>query len=459
MNKIITILLLSLSLASCSVYKNFSKPDSDVESLYRDTLETSDSLAADTSNFLGTVAWRDIFTDPQLQTLIEQGLQQNADINIALSRIEQAEASLKAARSAYLPGLGFSSVSGAVANFNESTSKTYAFPLSASWQVPLFGGLRNSKLQAKATLEQTEAAKRAVQSQLIVNIASSYYMLIKADKQLEIMDRTIELWSQTLETMRSMKEIGMTNEAGIAQSEANYRSILISRLSLLQADRELENAICVMLGQTPRHIARGNVNNLDLPETYSVGVPLQMTANRPDVEMAEKNLATAFYASNIARSAFYPNIIINGTLSWTNYLGSYIVNPGRLLSSLAGAVTVPLFSKGRNKANLAIAEESQEQALLAFNQTLLNAGTEVSNALFQYRTAKEKETLRTEQIKSLEFSEKYTRELFRLSSSTYLEVLTAQQNLLSAQISETEDTYEKISSIIELYQALGGGSK
>ncbi len=459
MKRILFIILLTSVLASCSVYKKFSAPEPEVENLYRNTTKAEGIVSADAANFLGILKWRELFSDSQLQALIEQGLAQNANLNIALSRIEQAEASLSAARLAYLPGLGFSSINGAIANYNDNTTKTYAFPFSASWQVPLFGGLRNSKLKAKATLEQTRASKRAVQSQLIASIANTYYSLVKIDKQLAIMEQTIKLWGETLETMRSMKEIGMTNEAAISQSEANYRSVLLSKLSLQQASREIENALCVILGQAPQHINRSSVDDLNLPDQYSVGVPLQMTANRPDVQMAEQNLAAAYYATNVARSAFYPNIVISGGLSWTNNVSSYIINPGKILSSIAGAATVPIFNRGANRANLKISKEAQKQALVAFNQTLVSAGSEVSNALFQYKISMKKQVERDEQIKSLEYSEKYTRELFRLSSSTYLEVLTAQQNLLSAQISETEDTYDKITSVIELYQALGGGSE
>ncbi|MGQ1947474.1 TolC family protein [Geofilum sp. OHC36d9] len=457
MKSIFIVSILVIGLSSCSVYKKFSEPDVNVKGLYRDTI--ANTPASDTVHFMGVLKWRELFSDTLLQKLIEQGLAQNADLNMALSRIEQAEASLSSARLAYLPGLGFSSINGAVAKWNDNTTKAYAFPLSASWQLPLFGGLRNAKLKAKATLAQTQAAKKAVQSQLIASIANSYYSLLKIDKQLEIMDATIELWGQTLETMRSMKEIGITNEAGITQSEANYRSVLLSKLSLQQAQRELENALCVILGQAPQAIKLGSINELDIPEEYSAGVPLQMSANRPDVQMAEQNLAAAFYASNVARTAFYPNINITGALSWTNNAGSYIVNPAKGLTSIAGAITAPIFNRGMNRANLNIAKETQKQSLINFNQTLINAGTEVSNALFQYKTATAKEVERNKQIELLEYSEKYTRELFHLSSSTYLEVLTAQQNLLSAQISKTEDTYDKITAIIKLYQALGGGGE
>jgi len=458
MKKIIISLSIIGLMTSCSIYKKFESPQVEADQLYRDTITNDGTLQSDSSAFFGQLAWQEVFTDPLLQNLIEQGLSNNLNMKLALLRIREAEASLTAAKLAFAPGLTFAP-NGAIAEFDNSTSKTYGFPLSASWQVPLFGGLLNAKRRADVQLTQGQAYQQAVQSQLISAVANGYYTLVMLDKQLEIINSTIVLWEQSLETMRGMKKIGLTNEAAIAQSEASYQSILLSRLSLEQSIRESENALSTLLGQAPHVINRSAASTLNLPERVTAGVPLQMLAARPDVKQAEMALAASFYSANIARAAFYPNITINGTLSWTNNAGSYIINPARLLESVAGSLTAPLFSRGANRANLQIAKAQQEEALATFNQTVINAGSEVSNALFQYHTASKKQEQRAKQIETLKFSEKYTKELFRLSSSTYLEVLTAQQTLLSAQISETEDNFNQIMAIISLYQALGGGTQ
>lgn len=455
MKKIIIYFIGLVLLSSCSVYKTFETPEIETNKLYRDTTTTEALSPADSTN-LGNIPWRELFTDPQLQVLIEQGLEANVDLQTALLRIEQAEASLSSARLAYTPNLSFSST-GTLSDYDGSTSKTYNSGLSSSWQIPLFGGIRNAKKGAETTLEQSHAYKQAVQTQLIASIADSYYYLLMLDKQLDITDKTILSWEDRIESMRALKEVGMTDEASITQSEASYYELKTTYSDLQQSIRETENALSITLGQTPQTIKRGEWQSLKLPEQISVGVLLQMLANRPDIKQYEMALATAFYNTKVARSAFYPNITISASTEWTNSNGGIIANPGKLLSSAIGSLTAPIFNKGLNKANLKIAKSEQEEALLNFKQSLLNAGSEVSNALFQYSTAIQKQENRNKQLEALERSVLYTRELFQLASSTYLEVLTAQEDLLDAQLSETNDWYDQVQSVINLYQALGGG--
>ncbi len=455
MKKIIIYFIGIVLLSSCSVYKTFETPEVSTENLYRDTTSVDAVMPEDSVN-LGNLPWRELFTDPQLQALIEQGLEANVDLQTALLRIEQAEASLSSARLAYTPDLSFSST-GTLSAYDGSTTKSYDSGLSSSWQIPLFGGLRNSKKGAEATLEQSQAYKQAVQTQLIASIADSYYYLLMLDKQQDITAKTILSWEDRIESMRALKEVGMTDEASITQSEASYYELKTSYSDLQQSIRETENALSITLGQAPQSIKRGEWQTIKLPEQISVGVPLQMLANRPDIKQYEMALATAFYNTNVARSAFYPNITISASTGWTNSNGGIIANPGELLSSAIGSLTAPIFNNGVNKANLKIAESEQEEALLNFKQSLLNAGSEVSNALFQYSTAIQKQEDRNKQLEALERSVLYTRELFQLASSTYLEVLTAQEDLLDAQLSETNDWYVQVQAVINLYQALGGG--
>ncbi|GAF04296.1 TolC family protein [Saccharicrinis fermentans] len=457
MKKLIIFFTGIVLLSSCSVYKTFETPEVEKENLYRDTSAVDAAIPEDSVN-LGNLPWRELFTDPQLQELLKQGLEANVDLQTAWLRIEQAEASLSSARLAYTPDLSFSST-GTLSDFDGSTTKFHNSGLSTSWQIPLFGGLRNAKKGAEATLEQSQAYQQAVQTQLIATIANSYYYLLMLDRQLDITGKTILSWEDRIESMRALKEVGMTNEASITQSEASYYALKTTYSDLQQSIRETENALSITLGQAPQAIKRGEWQSIKLPERISAGVPLQILANRPDVKQYEMALATAFYNTNVARSAFYPNITISASSVWTNSNGGIISNPGDLLSSTIGSLTAPILNRGVNKANLKITKSLQEEALLNFKQSLLNAGSEVSNALFQYATTLQKQANRNKQLEALERSVVYTRQLFQTGASTYLEVLTAQEDLLDAQLSETNDWYDQVQAVISLYQALGGGSE
>lgn len=277
------------------------------------------------------------------------------------------------------------------------------------------------------------------------------------DEQYRISEETAVNWRESVRAMRAMMAAGMTNEASVSQSEANCRQVEASLLDLKQQIKEVENSLSILLGEVPGGIERGHLAGQDFPEDLTVGVPLQLLSRRPDVKSAELSLASAFYSTNAARSAFYPSITLSGTAGWTNSAGNMIINPGKLLLSAVGALTQPLFNKGLNIAQLKIAKAQQEEAKLAFQQALLNAGSEVNNALTQVQTARGKTELRTGQIISLENAVRSTQLLMQHGTSTYLEVLTAQQSLLSAQLTQVADRFDEIQGIINLYQALGGG--
>lgn len=450
--KIAIYLLALCSLSSCHIYKSYERPELPTDSLYR----KPDIPQTDTLNF-GNLSWREVFTDPQLQGLIEKGLTNNTDLQIARLRIKEAEATLLSSKLAYLPGISLAP-QGTVSSFNkQAATQSYQLPVTASWEIDIFGRLLNAKRKAKAALEQSEAYRQAVQTQLIASIANSYYTLLMLDKQLAISEVTAENWKESVKTMREMKEAGMTNEAAVTQSEANYRSVEAGIPDLKRQIRETENALSIVLGDNPRHIDRSKLENIPLPTCFSSGVPLQLLSNRPDVKQAEMALAMAYYGTNAARSAFYPGITINGTAGWTNNVGESILNPGKFLLSAIGSFIQPLFNKGKNIANLKIAEAQQEEALLSFKQSLLNAGAEVSDALYLFQSSGEKEQQRIIQVRALESSVASTNELFLLGTSTYLEVLTAQQNLFDAQLSQVNDRFEQLQAVINLYHALGGG--
>lgn len=452
-------ILLATTLNSCHIYKKYERPDMDVQGLFRDTVSVTDTLAADSLN-IGDLPWTDIFTDPILQDLIRQGLENNSDLRTAMLQVEAAQASFRASQLAFLPSINLTpqaSVSSFDGNLHFGGRSTWSWsaPVSASWEIDIFGRVLNSKRNAKAALMQGKAYQQAVRTQLIATIANGYYTLLMLDKQLAITEETALLWQQSVETMKSMKEAGMTNEAAVAQSEANCYAIEASIPALKQQIRETENTLSTLLYQAPQTIKRGSFDEQTLPEILHAGVPVQMLANRPDVQAAEMSLAAAYYTTNIARSAFYPNLVISGSAGWSNQNGT--VNPAQILLSAAASLVQPIFNQGSNIANLKAAKAQQEIAAINFQQTILNAGQEVSDALYAYQSNKDILSQRTQQIDALQRAVESTESLMKLGTSTYLEVLTAQQSLLSAQLSEVSDSYQCMVAVISLYHALGGG--
>ena len=415
-----------------------------------------EAVAVDTAS-IASLSWRELFTDSHLQTLIEHALQSNTDLLSAQQRIKEAEATLSSAKLAYLPSFMLTP-QGGVSSFDKSKgSWTYTGIASVSWEIDIFGKLTNAKRRSKALYLQSLEYEQAVSTSLIANVANLYYTLLMLDEQYRISEETAVNWRESVRAMRAMMAAGMTNEASVSQSEANCRQVEASLLDLKQQIKEVENSLSILLGKVPGGIERGHLAGQDFPEELTVGVPLQLLSRRPDVKSAELSLASAFYSTNAARSAFYPSITLSGTAGWTNSAGNMIINPGKLLLSAVGALTQPLFNKGLNIAQLKIAKAQQEEAKLAFQQALLNAGSEVNNALTQVQTARGKTELRTGQITSLENAVRSTQLLMQHGTSTYLEVLTAQQSLLSAQLTQVADRFDEIQGIINLYQALGGG--
>ena len=454
--KLITLSAFCLLLSSCGIYTKYERPsDIDTDGLYGQDLN-EEAVAVDTAS-IASLSWRELFTDSHLQALIEHALQGNTDLLSAQQRIKEAEATLSSAKLAYLPSFMLTP-QGGVSSFDKSKgSWTYTGIASAGWEIDIFGKLTNAKRRSKALYLQSLEYEQAVTTSLIANVANLYYTLLMLDEQYRISEETAVNWRESVRTMRAMMAAGMTNEASVSQSEANCRQVEASLLDLKQQIKEVENSLSILLGEVPGGIERGHLAGQDFPEELTVGVPLQLLSRRPDVKSAELSLASAFYSTNAARSAFYPSITLSGTAGWTNSAGNMIINPGKLLLSAVGALTQPLFNKGLNIAQLKIAKAQQEEAKLAFLQALLNAGSEVNNALTQVQTARGKTELRTGQIISLENAVRSTQLLMQHGTSTYLEVLTAQQSLLSAQLTQVADRFDEIQGIINLYQALGGG--
>ncbi len=457
--QILYMLCATTLLSSCHIYKSYDRPeDISTSGLYRDPMAENDTLMSDTTNF-GNLPWREVFTDPQLQTLIETGLKQNTDLQSAVLSIKAAQAPLLAAKLAYIPSLALSP-QGTISSFDHSkASKTYSLPVTSSWQISLFGGLLNAKRGAEVAVKQAKAYKQAVQTQIVANVANLYYTLLMLDRQLDITKETANVLKQNADAMEIMKNAAMYNitSAGVEQSKAAYAQVMASIPDIEQNISEVENSLSTLLGEAPHSIKRGVIEDQILPSEFSAGIPLQLLANRPDVKTAEMSLASAYYNTNSARSAFYPSITLSGSAGWTNSAGGSIVNPAKFLASAVGSLTQPLFNHGLNIAQLKVAKAREEQAKLDFQQALLNAGSEVSNALSLYQKTSEKVESRRMQVDSAKKASEDTKELFNLGTSTYLEVLSAQQSYLSAQISQVSDSFDKMQAVVSLYQALGGG--
>ncbi len=449
MRRVIIVSFAACMLAGCGIYKPYSRPEVETDGLYRD-------IPAEDTATIASLSWRELFTDSQLQALIETGLEQNTDLRIARLRTDAAEATLQNARLSYLPSVSLNP-EGGISRYDGATSKTYNLGASANWEIDIFGKTTNAKRGAKAALEGSRAYAQAVQTRLVATIADSYYTLLMLDRQLAISKRTLDTWEKTVRTLEALKKAGGANDAAVLQAQANRMSIQGSVLSLQKSIRETENALSALLAMPPQGIERSSLDEQVFPAEISVGVPLQLLANRPDVRQAEYNLAQAFYATNAARAAFYPSITLSGNAGWTNSGGGMILNPGKWLLGAVTSLAQPLFNKGANIANLRIAKAQQEEALLQFRQSLLDAGKEVNNALVQWQTARERIAIGKNQIAALQEAVRKTELLMRHSSTNYLEVLTAQQSLLAAQLTDAQDRFDEIQGVIELYHALGGG--
>lgn len=441
-------------LSSCGLYKSYERPsDIQMDGLYRtNSAQSGDSLG------MASLQWREVFTDPKLQMLIERGLEQNTDMRSAQLQIEQAEAALMIAKWAYIPSLAFAP-QGSLSGVDwGKASQTYSLPVVASWQIDIFGSLLNTKKKAKVLLENSKVYKQAVQTQMIAAIANYYYSLAMLEDQLRLSIETEKIWKKNVEMTRALMDAGQSNLAAVSQTEANYYSICTQITDLKQQISDLQDDFAALLGDTPQKYEIGSLNDWRTPGRLSAGIPVAALANRPDVKMAEAQLAIAYYVTNEARAAFYPALNLSGTIGWTNSLGSSIVNPGKWIWNAAASLTQPLLQNGRLRAQYKIAKSQQEQAKLSFQQTLLNAGTDVNAALTKIQSTEEKKGLYDQQVAALQTAVKSTQALMQNSSTNYLQVLTAQQTLLAAQMSQISNDFSQIQAAIELYQALGGGS-
>lgn len=455
--KIILFASATAVMSSCGLYNKYERPDVNVNGLVRDTARVSDTLAvADTTSF-GNLPWRSVFTDPQLQSLIDYALAHNTNMLNAALNVKMVQAQLTAAKLAFVPSFTFSP-QGTISSWDGNTpSKIYSLPVQASWSVDLFGNLLNAKRSAQMQLLATKDYQLVVKTGIISNVANMYYTLMMLDRQLEIVNSMADLTKDTWRIMKLQKELGRVNETGVQSAEANYYSVLSQATDLQRQIRETENSLSLLLGQPAQTIARGKLADQSLPSEFSTGIALNMLNNRPDVHAAEMDLAACFYDVQNARSKFYPSITISGSGAYTNNSGMGIVNPGKWLLSAVGSLVQPIFARGQIVAGLKVAKAKQEQAFNTWQQAVLSAGSEVSNALVLYNSSDEKGRLDGKRVDVLEKNVEMTKQLFNSKSATYLEIITAQSNLLNAQLSKVQDDFYKMQAVVNLYYALGGG--
>lgn len=442
--KIIIVAAVILSLSSCSLYRQYERPKLHyVDSLYRRLPDLQDSSS------IAELSWREFFADTTLQEWIRLGISFNTDISVARIKVEQAQATLYAARKAFLPSASLSAEAGTALKGGE-LSTSYSLAPSFSWEADIFGRMTNAKRSAMAALEQSVAYKQAVQTQLIATIAETYYTLLMLDAQLAINQRTQKTWEENIRTLEALKMAGKTNEAAVLQAKANMLDVQSSIYVLHKQIFETENAFSSLIGIVPIIIDRGTLDDQEFVTRLSGGLPAEILSNRPDVRQAELQLMQAFYATNQARASFYPSVKLDGFMRF---------DPSGFIADLGASLLQPLYARGVNKAQLRKAEAQQKIALYQFRQKLLEAGVEVNNALVSLKTAQSMVKIDKRQIVHLQAAVWNTQLLMKHGNTNYLEVLTAQQKLLKAELSEISDRYEEIRSVINLYHALGGGYK
>ena len=453
--------LAALALTSCkSLYGTYQRPNVNTRGIVRDSLSMTDTLVVTDTTSFGNMPWRSVFTDPQLQMHIERALTNNVDLLNAALNVKMAEAQLKAARLSFLPSFTFAP-QGTIASWDGGKAvSTYQLPIAASWNVDLFGNLLSQKRAAQVALLATKDYQTLVKTNVISGVANMYYTLLMLDKQLEIVNNMHELTKETWDKMKVLKDLGRgIRSTGVQSAEANYYAVEAKKTDLVRQIRETENALSLLMGQPAQSISRGKLENQALPTNLSTGIGIQLLANRPDVHAAEMQLAECFYGVETARSRFYPSLTIAPTGMFTNSAGAAVINPGKWMLSAVGSLVQPIFQKGKIIAGLRVAEAQYEKAYNTWQNSILKAGNEVSNALVLYHSSDEKSKIEAKQIQTLQQNVEDTKLLLSQSSSTYLEVITAQQTLLNAQMAKITDDFHKMQAVVNLYQALGGGVK
>ena len=464
MKKVILIFVAGLMLSGCGLYNNYEKTVQEPEGVFG---VTPDITSATSETSIAEMSWREFFSDPLLQQLIEQALANNTDLNSARINIEKSEISLRTKKLAFLPSVYFSP-QGSFSKFgSESWTRSYTIPLDVSWDVDVFGSLRNKKRAAKAALLQAQMTEESTRSNLISSVAQEYFYLQLLDRELEILISTDSLWKASLDTQQALYENGQAYSTAVNQQESSWLDVKLQIVAIKRAIRSTENEICSLLCITPQHIERSkwyadeyhsSADKRLFEERYmKVGVPAMMLERRPDIRLANFYIEEAFYNVQAARAAFYPSITLTGELGWSNN-GGY-VNPGKLLLQLVGQLSQPIFARGQINANYKTAQLTEENLKKKYVQVVVDAGNQVNEAIADCRAARQNHEYYHRQVEVLHEAYIGTHELMDNGKAQYLEVLTAQESLLNAQLNEASNMYNGAQALISLYIALGGGTK
>lgn len=455
MKKVFIIAAIGILFTGCHIYKKYESTENVPDNLFG---KNSAVTEADTSKSIADLSWQEIFNDPYLKRLIDSALAHNNNVLQSHYKVQEMEAALKAAKLAYIPSFTFAPNAGFdyTNGFNKNgiganSAFSYSVGIQAQWQIDIFGRLTNIKRQTNALTEQARDYEQAARVELISSMANMYYLLLMADRDLEIIEETEVIWRKGVETQRALMEAGMSNSVAVNQLEASLYDVEVQKIDLINLINTYENSICLLLSEAPHHINRGELSNFTMPAQISIGIPVSMLHNRPDVRAAQHEVEAAYYATCKAYSDMYPNITLSGNLA--------LLNPVQLGASVLAQLVQPIFAQGSLRANLKISKAQQEEAKLAFSQKVLNAGVEVNEALADCQSAKVKKEILSKRVDALTEAYEATSELMNKGTTTYLEVLIAQETLLSAQLSQVNNDYDAVNSLIKLYVALGGGSK
>ena len=462
MKKILIFAAATMLLGSCGLYNKYERPDVNTTGLIRDAVSDVDTLAVQDTASFGNLPWRAVFTDPQLQQLIEQGLQKNANLLNAALTVQMYETMLKAAKLAFLPAISFGTTNnmGSITTVYTDpsvTTKAYSLPVTASWTLDLFGNVLSQKRSTQMKLLGYKDYQMAVRASVVSGVANCYYTLLMLDEQLRIVTEMSQMAKETWDMMKLQHQLGRMRSTSVQSAEAAYLSTQTQANDFRRQIRATENALCLLIGQAGQQIPRSTLAQQSLPAEFATGVGVQLLKNRPDVHNAEMQLAACFHDVQTARSKFYPTITIGATGAFANSNGS--INPGKWLTTLFGSLTQPIFARGALIANLKVSKLQYEQAFNSWQNAILSAGNEVSNALVNYNTYDANSRIEAQRVQVLTKNVEDTRALYKSSGSSYLEVITAQTQLLSAQLNKVTDDYNKMVNVISLYTALGGGGK
>ena len=452
------------SLSSCFVARNYQRPEVVDEAQYRTDQLPQDRLPQD-SLTLAQVSWQQLFTDPRLQEYIETGLKNNIDIRIALQQIEAAQAYVKQGQAAFFPTLEANpqvtyqqlSRNSQFGEFFNGSITQYSLTAGLAWEADIWGKIRSQKRAFEATYLQSAAAHQAVKTELIANIASVYFRLLSLDEQLRITQQTIDNRKSSLETTRALKKAGTVSEVGVKQTEAQIFTAQDLLVSIQLNIKLAENTLSILLNEAPQPIERNRLDEQVISEELEVGFPVQLLRNRPDVIAAEYGLVNAFELTNVARSQFYPSLTISGTGGFQSLKLDQLLDPSSLFASLAGGITQPIFQGRRIRTQYEVAQSEQERAYLEFRRAVLTATQEVSDALYSFEAAEERIAINTRQFQAYDTATVYSEELLNNGLVNYLEVLTARENTLNAQINLINARFNRLDAVVELYRALGGG--